>query len=153
MKVILTTKMNLGEIGDTVQVKNGYARNYLIPMGHALKASAANQLFVKEQRKSLEAKAEERLQHAKSMSEKVEGYTVKLERAVSNEEEGTLYGAITAKDISSELNAAGLGVEVDPKHVIFDGSIINLVGEYTANISFHPEVNAEIKIVVSPQVA
>src|SRR5687767_13170001 len=126
MRVVLQESyMNLGEAGDIVDVKPGYARNFLIPQKLALSATRANLKRFEEQAKLIETKKEKERENSKKTSELLGKMQITLKKKVS--EDGKLYGAVTTKDIEAELIANG--ANVDRRQIVL-GRQIKMAGEY-----------------------
>ncbi|HBC57113.1 MAG TPA: 50S ribosomal protein L9 [Gammaproteobacteria bacterium] len=150
MQVILLEKVsNLGGLGDQVNVRSGYGRNYLIPQGKAVPATAENIKMYEERRTELENKAKETLQAA----EKRATALVALERVVVKHragEESKLYGSVGTAEIAQALTDAG--VEVEKREVLLPNGAIHYLGEHDVEIQFHSDVTAAIKLIVEPEV-
>ena len=139
MDVILLERVGkLGHIGDTVRVKDGYARNFLLPRGKALRATDANKKKFEVRRADLEARNTELKRSANDVSSKLEGATVVIIRQAG--ETGQLYGSVSARDIAEALSAAGHKVE--RSHVAIQQPIKTL-GMHSVPIHLHPEVEFE----------
>ena len=136
---------NLGEQGEIVRVKPGYARNYLLPMGLATVATDANKLMVERHRERQEQARLARRAELQAVAAKIRDYSVTLEANATDD--GALYGSIVGQDISKSLKAAGHPVE--PNHVKLDGPIKSL-GMYTVKIELAPGVDTEVKVWVVP---
>ena len=144
MEVILLEKVrNLGKLGDQVKVKSGFARNYLIPYGKAVSASAENRAKFEAQRAELEMAQADALGKAQARAERMTGYTVQIVRKMS--EEGKLFGSVGVRDICEAMEQAGF--ELAKSEVHLDHGAFKDVGDYEIPISLHPEVN--FKIIVS----
>ena len=144
MDVILLEKVrNLGSLGEQVKVKPGFARNFLIPYGKAVSASAENRAKFEARRAELEKAATDALASAKARGEKMSGATVQIVRKIS--EEGKLFGSVGIKDICDAMHAAGY--ELAKAEVHLDRGPIKEVGDHEVSVSLHPEVN--LKIIVS----
>lgn len=135
----------LGKQGEIVQVRRGYARNYLLPQGLATLATDHNKKMVEKHRARQEELAKKRLGDLKKLSETVAKYSVTIEAHAN--EEGHLYGSIGANDISRQLKSAGYPVE--PDHVKLEGPLKELA-MYTVKIQLHPEIESEVKVWVVP---
>lgn len=135
----------LGKQGELVQVRAGYARNYLLPQGLATVATESNKRQVEKHRVRLAEVAQQRLQALKKSAEAISKYSVTIEAHAN--EEGHLYGSIGAADISKSLKTAGYEVEAD--HVKLEGPLKELA-MYTVKIQLHPEVETEVKVWVVP---
>jgi large subunit ribosomal protein L9 len=146
IELLLTEHIeNVGEQGEIVKVKPGYARNYLLPLGLATVATEANKAMVKRHRERQEQVAVAKLKALKQVGEKIRDYSVTLEANATDE--GHLYGSIGAPEISKALKAANYAVEVDM--VRLEGALKEL-GMYTVKLQLHPEVNTEVKVWVVP---
>jgi len=146
MEVILMEKVaNLGGLGDTVRVRAGYGRNYLIPQGKARPATAENVAYFEAQRAELERKAAEELAAARQRAEQVDATPVTIAANVG--EEGKLFGSIGPQDIADALTAAG--AEVGRHEVRMPDGPIRAVGEYSVEIHLHADVNATANVNVS----
>jgi len=144
MEVILLEKMKkLGDIGQTVRVKPGYARNYLFPNKMAIRATKENIEFFDKQKEQLNKANSEKIKIAKEMLLKVSN-DVKIYREAS--EQGALFGSVTARDVINELNTVD-DLSLKAKDLIIKHVIKN-VGEFTGTLILHPEVSKEIKISV-----
>jgi len=145
MKVILKENIeNLGHIGDIVKVAPGYARNYLLPKGFALEATTKNAKALDHAKKHLEYKKNKVLEQARVLAAKIEGLALNLSHQAG--EEGKLFGAVTNMELAEQMKA--LGIEIDRKKIILAEPIKHL-GEFTATVKIHPEVNATLKVTVS----
>jgi len=134
---------NLGVGGDVVRVRPGYARNYLIPRGLALPATAGNLSRVEALKKAALARATEVLESARALKGKVEKVSVKIERAVGDDNK--MYGSVTTKDIEEAYGA--LGIEIDRKKVSL-GEPIKALGLSEVKIRLHREVEATLRVEV-----
>ncbi len=135
----------LGKRGDIVQVKPGYARNYLLPQGQATIATEHNKRMVEKHRARLAALEQDRLKSLKKVAEAVSRYSATIEANATSDNQ--LYGSVVARDISEALKAAGHPVEAD--HVKLDGPIREL-GMYTVKLKLHEKVQTEVKVWVVP---
>ncbi len=135
----------LGKQGDIVQVRAGYARNYLLPQGLATVASEHNKRMVEKHRVKLAELAKQRLQELKKLADAISKYSVTIEAHAN--EEGHLYGSIGAADISKSLRGASF--DVAPECVKLEGPLKELA-MYTVKIQLHPEVETEVKVWVVP---
>jgi large subunit ribosomal protein L9 len=144
MEVILLERINrLGAVGDVVKVRDGFARNYLIPMKKALRATDANKKVFEEQRHLIEADNDKRRGEAEKHAKKLDKISVSLVRQAS--EEGKLYGSVSVRDVADQLKAAGH--DVPRSQIILSGTIKN-TGAYPVRIMLHPEVNCQITVNV-----
>jgi large subunit ribosomal protein L9 len=145
MQIILLERVEkLGAIGDVVNVKNGYARNFLLPNGKALRANDANRKVFESNRERIEAQNAERRTVAERDSKGVEGATVLLIRQASNV--GALYGSVSARDLAEALEAQGHKIA---KNQIVLNKPIKSIGMQEVRIALHPEVSVTIKVNVA----
>jgi large subunit ribosomal protein L9 len=145
MDIILLERVEkLGGIGDVVTVKDGYARNYLLPNKKALRANAANKKVFEANRERLEQENADRRVDAAGLGEKVAGAEIVLIRASSNS--GQLYGSVSVRDIVMGL--AEQGHEIDKRQVILSAPI-KTIGMFDVTISLHPEVQVSVKANVA----
>jgi len=148
MQVILLERVaKLGQMGDVVDVKSGYARNYLLPQGKALSASARNIANFETQKAQLEARNLETRTEAESMAERLNGQQFIVIRSASDS--GALYGSVSPRD-AAELATEG-GFSVDRKQVTLTAPIKEL-GLHMVSVILHPEVSAEIELNVARSV-
>ncbi len=144
MDVILLEKVrNLGSLGEQVKVKAGFARNFLIPYGKAVYATAENRAKFEARRAELEQAANAALTAARARAEKMTGATVQVVRKMS--EDGKLFGSVGIKDICDALREAGYEIEKSEIHL--DRGPIKDVGDHEVAVTLHPEVN--LKIIAS----
>ncbi len=145
MEVILLERVEkLGAIGDVVKVKNGFARNYLLPRKKALRANEANRKLFETNRARIEEENATKRGDAEKASKGVEGKTVKLIRQASNV--GHLYGSVSARDIAEALE--GVGAKVAKSQVVLDRPI-KAIGVHDVKIALHPEVAVTVKVNVA----
>jgi large subunit ribosomal protein L9 len=145
MQIILLERIEkLGTIGDVVTVKDGYARNFLLPQKKALRANDANRQVFEANRERLEKENAERRGEAEAEGQKVDGAEVVLIRASSNS--GQLYGSVNVRDIAQALEEQGH--KVDKRQVIM-GSPIKTLGMHEVSIALHPEVRVTVKANVA----
>jgi large subunit ribosomal protein L9 len=145
MEIILLERIeNLGSIGDVVKVRDGYARNFLLPQKKALRANDANRQVFEANRERLEKENAERRGEAEAEGQKVDGAEVVLIRASSNS--GQLYGSVNVRDIAAALEEQGH--KVDKRQVIM-GSPIKTLGMHEVSIALHPEVRVTVKANVA----
>ena len=145
MEVILLERVEkLGAIGDVVNVKNGFARNYLLPNKKALRANEANKKLFEANRARIEADNAERKVDAEKSSKGVDGKTVQLIRQASNT--GQLYGSVSARDIAEALE--GVGAKVGKSQIVLDRPI-KAIGLHEVKIALHPEVAVTVKVNVA----
>lgn len=145
MQVILLERVeNLGQMGDVVSVKPGYARNFLLPRSKALRATKENVTFFEAQKKTLEADNLKRRQEAEKVGKKLDGIKAAIIRQAS--EAGQLYGSVTARDIADAIVEQGF--KVDRSQVRMDRAY-KLLGLYPVKVSLHPEVTVEVTINIA----
>jgi large subunit ribosomal protein L9 len=145
MEVILLERVEkLGGIGDVVTVKNGFARNYLLPRKKALRANEANRKVFEANRARIESDNAERRSTAEASSKGVDGKTVQLIRQASNT--GQLYGSVSARDIGEALEADG--AKVTKSQIVLDRPI-KAIGMHEIRIALHPEVAVTVKVNVA----
>ena len=145
MDIILLEKVEkLGGIGDVVTVKNGYARNFLLPNKKALRANEANKKVFEANRKQIEADNETKRKEAEAASGNVDGKQIVLIRASSAS--GQLYGSVSVRDIVEALNADGAAVE---KSMVILEKPIKTIGVFDVRVRLHPEVNVTIQANVA----
>ena len=148
MNVILLERMvNLGDLGDEVAVKGGFARNFLIPKGKAVRASKENRAVFEARRAELERVAQERLGEAQGRAAKLQGMIVTISAKAGDE--GKLYGSVGTHDISEAL--AAQGAEVAKSEIRMPTGVIRIVGEYDIDVRLHSDVDVTIKVVVVPE--
>ena len=144
MKVILRADVEkLGYLGDVVDVRAGYGRNFLLPQGLAMPASPGNMKVFESERKKLEAKMAELRQEAAGLGERIKAAEVLIPMRVG--ENNKLYGSVTAHTIGEALEA--LGLEVDRRRILLDGSIRTL-GTHTVRVRLHADVVVELPVTV-----
>ena len=147
MDIILLERVEkLGNIGDIVTVKNGYARNFLLPNKKALRANAANKKVFEANRQQIEADNETKRKEAEAASGSIDGKQIVLIRASSAS--GQLYGSVSVRDIVEALNADGKSSVVEKSMVILEKPIKTL-GVFDVRIRLHPEVNVNIQANVA----
>jgi large subunit ribosomal protein L9 len=145
MEVILLERVEkLGGIGDVVTVKNGFARNFLLPNKKALRANEANRKVFEANRSKIESDNADRRSDAEKASKDVDGKTVKLIRQASNT--GQLYGSVSARDIVEALDAEG--AKVSKNQVVLNRPIKN-IGVHDVKVALHPEVSVTVKVNVA----
>lgn len=148
MNVILTTDIpQLGSLGDEVRVKDGYARNYLIPRQMALSAESINAKAIAHQRKLLEQKRKEAVAAAQGLANQVKSLEIVL--TAKSGPNGRLFGAIHNRDLAGFLEEKG--VKVDRRHVAFHAPVKN-VGTHAATIKLHSDVKVEVSVKVQGQI-
>ena len=143
MEIILLEKINkLGDPGDLVIVKPGYARNFLIPTGKAIRANKENKAEYEQRKVSLEKAELERKSSAVELADKLKSLKISIQVPVS--EEGTLYGSIGTREISDAINVHGL--EVEKGTIRLPEGTLKELGEYELDVELHPEVIQKITI-------
>ena len=147
MKIILRQDMDaLGLEGDTVDVANGYARNYLIPKGIALEANMQNVKLFETQRKKIEIKRVKAKEEAEKIKEKLADVMITISQKAGDEDK--LYSSVTNMDIAAHLEKQG--ILIDRKKISMDKPIKTL-GEFEVSIRLYPEVTGSIKVAVVPE--
>ena len=150
MELILLQKVtNLGNLGDKVKVKPGFGRNFLVPQGKAVPATATNLAEFEARRAEYEAKAKASLEGAEGRQAKLEGATVTI--AANASTEGKLYGSVGPRDIAEALTAAGIPVE-KAEVVMGEGALRN-IGEHEVVVHLHADIDAKVKVIVVPEAA
>ena len=145
MEIILLERVEkLGQIGDIVTVKNGFARNFLLPNKKALRANAANKKVFEANRARIESENADKRSEAEAASKGVEGKTVQLIRQASNV--GHLYGSVSARDIVEALQAEG--ATVTKSQIVLDRPI-KAIGMHEIRVALHPEVSVSVKVNVA----
>jgi large subunit ribosomal protein L9 len=145
MEVILLEKVaNLGSLGDKVKVKAGYGRNFLLPYGKAVAATADNLKAFEERRAELEKAAAEKLAAAQARGEALEGASITITSKAG--EEGKLFGSIGVRDIADAITAAG--TEVEKSEVRLPEGPLRVVGEYEIELQLHSDVTVHINLAV-----
>jgi len=149
MQIILLERIEkLGQMGDLVNVKTGYARNYLIPQGKALRANKANMQRFEAERAQREANNLELRKDAETEAAKMQGLVVNMVRAAS--EMGQLFGSVTSRDIAEAVTEAGF--TIDRNQVVMDRSI-KALGLTETRIRLHPEVSVTIVVNIARSLA
>jgi large subunit ribosomal protein L9 len=148
MELILLTKVqNLGALGDKVRVKPGYGRNFLVPQGKAVPATAANVAEFEKRRAEYEAKASASLGEAESRKANLEGATVTIRANASTE--GKLYGSVGPRDIAEAFTAAGH--PLSKSEVVLSEGPIRRTGEFDVPVILHADVGCTVKVTVVPE--
>ncbi|WP_028917729.1 50S ribosomal protein L9 [Pseudoxanthomonas sp. J35] len=148
MELILLQKVtNLGNLGDKVTVKPGYGRNFLVPQGKAVPATAANLAEFEAKRAEYEAKAKALLDEAQARLAKLEGASITVKANASTE--GKLYGSVGPRDIAEAFTAAGLPLE--KSEVVMGEGPIRHTGEFDVTVHLHADVETTVKVVVEPE--
>jgi large subunit ribosomal protein L9 len=150
MQIILLDKVvNLGNLGDIVKVKDGYARNFLIPSGRARRATEANKAEFEARRAELEKAAAAKLAEAQAQGEKLGGTTIKLTQKAGVD--GRLFGSVTNADIAEELNKAGYAVV--KSQVRLPNGPIKMIGDSSINVALHTDVVVDVTVAVYGETA
>ena len=148
MELILLQKVtNLGVLGDKVNVKPGYGRNFLVPQGKAVPATAANVAEFEAKRADYEAKAKAVHDEAEGRAAKLEGASVTITANAATE--GKLFGSVGPRDIADAFTAAGLPLE--KSEVIMGEGALRNVGEYEIVVKLHADVQTTVKVVVQAE--
>ena len=148
MKVILLDKIiRLGDIGDVVNVKSGFARNFLIPQKKAMFANDENIKIVEAKKAELAAESEDLKVKAQAAADSVSGKQIVIKVSVS--EEGTMYGSIGTREIEEACQQAD--IQIDKSQIQLPEGPIKEIGEHSVSISFHQEVSTEIAVKVESE--
>lgn len=148
MKVILNKDYaSLGEEGDTVEVKSGYARNFLLPQGIAVLNTKSNQSYFKAKAGAIEKRKEEKRLQARSLKEKLQSYEIKV--VLPTGENGRLFGSVTAVMIQDILLKDG--IEIERKRIEVPSHSIKTVGNYSFNISLYGGEEVSVKLIVEAE--
>jgi large subunit ribosomal protein L9 len=148
MEVILLEKIeNLGNLGDRVNVKPGFGRNYLLPQGKAAPATAENIAEFEARRAELEKAAAEALALAESRRDSLADMVVTISAKAG--EEGKLFGSVGTSDIADAINAAG--VEVERNEIRLPEGAFRQTGEYDVDLHLHTDVNVTVKLVIEAE--
>ncbi len=150
MELILLQKIkNLGDLGDTVKVKPGYGRNYLLPKGMALSATESNRKAFEERKAELMKNAQDSLNAAKLRAAKIEGASVTVR--VLTGEEGKLYGSVGPSEIAHAAEAAGM--DINRSEIDLPEGPIRLIGSHVAQVRLHTELVVSLNVVVEEEKA
>ena len=145
MEVILLEHIEkLGKMGEKVNVKNGYARNYLLPQKKALRATEANLAVYEKQKAELEARNKQLREEADKLAESLKGFAAVLIRQAA--ETGQLYGSVTIRDIAAAVKDAGFSIE---RRQVYLEKAIKDLGVYQVQLNLHPEVSQTILINIA----
>ena len=145
MQIILMEKVaNVGQLGDVVKVRNGYARNFLIPQGKAKRATATNMAEFEVRRAEIEAAEKSRLAEAQARGEKLAGLTVQIVQKAGVD--GKLFGSVTNADIVAAL--AAQGVEIEKAQVRMPTGHLKQIGDHSVSIALHADVAVDVTVVV-----
>ncbi len=150
MQIILLDKVvNLGNLGEIVKVKDGYARNFLIPSGRARRATQTAIAEFEARRAELEKVAAAKLAEAQALGEKLAGVTLKLSQKAGVD--GRLFGSVTNHDVSAELSKQGFAVA--KAQVRMPNGPLKMVGDYTVQVNLHTDVTIDLNINVLGETA
>ncbi len=150
MQIILLEKVvNLGNLGDIVKVKDGYARNFLIPSGRARRATEANKAEFEARRAELEKAAAAKLAEAQALGEKLNGLSIKLTQKAGVD--GRLFGSVTNADIAEEVTKQGF--KVAKAQVRMPNGPIKTVSDSTVSVALHTDVVVDVNVVVYGETA
>ncbi len=148
MKIVLLEDVDkLGYAGDIKTVKDGYARNYLIPKGIALAATKSNLKVVEEKRQSILRKVEKKIEEAKKVKAALDGVVVEITAKVGKE--GKLFGSVTSNEIYEKLKDKTEGI--DKKDIKIPEGGIKSVGEYDIEIAIYRDIKASVKVIVKAE--
>lgn len=148
MQVILVENVdNLGKLGDVVQVKSGYARNFLLPQGRARMATAENIQEIEARRAELERAENEKLEAAQKRFEALDGHRVTIRAKVGAEEK--LFGSVSAGDIVDALAAEG--IEAEKREIRLPEGPLRTIGEYEVGVHLHGDLDATVTVVIEPE--
>lgn len=142
MEVILLEKQHMGELGDKVNVKAGFARNFLFPQQKAVPANKENVEKFAAMRAELEAQQAEKLQQAQQRGEAISALRISINAKAG--EEGKLFGSIGTKDIADAITAAGQALE--KSEVLLPNGVLRELGEHDVHVQLHPDVIVNVKI-------
>ncbi|MDF3285172.1 MULTISPECIES: 50S ribosomal protein L9 [unclassified Gordonia (in: high G+C Gram-positive bacteria)] len=147
MKLILTAAVeNLGEAGDSVEVKDGYGRNYLLPRGLAIKATRGAEKQVETIRRAQAAREVRGLEHANELKQALENLS-EVSLSVKTHDSGKLFGSVTAADVAGAIRSAG-GPVVDKRNVELPKGHIKATGSFPVVVNLHPDVAATVSLAV-----
>jgi large subunit ribosomal protein L9 len=145
MQVILLERVEkLGQMGDEVRVKDGFARNFLLPKKKALRATKANRDYFQTQKVQLETRNLERKKEAEAIAKKLDGKSFQLIRQAGDR--GQLYGSVTPRDVADVIGAGGFNID---RHQVNISQAIKTIGLFTLPVVLHPEVKVSITINVA----
>ena len=148
MEIILLEKISkLGDPGDLVSVRSGYARNFLIPSGKAISANEENKAEYEQRKASLEKAESERKSSALELADQLKSLKISIPVPVS--EEGTLYGSIGTREISDALSEQG--IEIEKGAIRLPEGTLKKLGEFKLDVELHPEVIQEISITIKAE--
>lgn len=142
--ILLESVRKLGKAGETVRVKDGYARNFLLPTGKVLRATNQNKAIYETKRAEIEKQNADKRSAAEKLSQKVEGQFVTIIRQAGDD--GRLFGSVSARDIAAEIEK--LGVTIDRTQVVLDKPV-KYIGVYPERVELHPEVIVKVNVNVA----
>lgn len=145
--ILLEQVVNLGRLGDLVNVKEGYARNYLIPQGKAQRATQENLAEFEQKRAELEAQQAKILSDAQGKFEKVDGVSIEIAQKAGVD--GRLFGSVTHYDVADALNANGYGI--NKNQIQMPTGPLKQIGESSISVTLHADVVATITVTVTPE--
>jgi large subunit ribosomal protein L9 len=149
MQIILLEKVvNLGNLGDVVKVKDGYARNFLIPKSKAKRATESNVKAFEVRRADLEKVQAEKHAAAQTLGEKLNGLVVQMSQKAGVD--GRLFGSVTNHDIADALKALGFST-MHKSHVVLPNGALKTIGEFDVTLDLHTDVKSNIKVAVSAE--
>ena len=150
MQIILLEKIaNVGNLGDVVKVKEGYARNFLIPQGKAKRATPENLKAIEAKRHELEAAANQKLEASQALATKLEGMTITIMQKAGVD--GRLFGSVGNVDVVEALKAQG--VDVEKSMIRMPSGPLKQVGDYPLTVALHTDVTAHINVGVRAEAA
>ena len=147
--ILLENVANLGGLGDRVNVKPGYGRNYLVPHGKAVPATATNIADFESRRAELQKEADAQRHAVETRAAKINALSIRI--LANAGEEGKLFGSVTVRDIADEATSAG--VEIDRSEIRLPSGPLREVGEYQVEVYLHPEVSAHVSVAVEAEEA
>jgi large subunit ribosomal protein L9 len=142
--ILLSDQRHLGKRGETVEVKPGFGRNYLLPHGFALEATQSNQKLFEQKRAKIEAAHSQEREAAEAIKARLDGLRLEIPKRVG--EKDTLYGSVTAGDVAAALEAKGFAV--DRRRLDLESGIKTL-GDHTVHVDLHPDVVADVIVAVT----
>ncbi len=146
--ILLEDVRRLGKRGEVVNVKPGFARNFLLPRGAALEANRANMAFFEQQRKKIDARHAKKRDAAAEVAAAIAAIKISIAKRVGEKE--TLYGSVTSAEVAEAMERKG--VTIDKRRIdLGEGHGLKTLGEHTVTIDLHPEVTAEIVVSVVPE--
>lgn len=143
--ILLEKNRNLGNLGDVVSVKPGYARNYLLPQGKAVLATPENKAQVEANRAELEKRMAETKAEAQAKADLLAGVSLTLIGKTADE--GKLYGSLGVREVVEAIQQAA-GVAIQRSEIYLPGGVIRSIGEYDVQVHLHPDVTVEMKMNV-----